>query len=67
MNSALLSFWALQALARNFSDRAREKDRMKEKAKEKEKKTQQKKKKVNNLEGSVEKIRVAAYANKQVL
>lgn len=69
MNPALplLSFRALQALARNFSDRAREKDRVKEKAKEKEKKTQQKKKKVMELEGSVKKNGAAAYANKQVL
>lgn len=66
MNPALLSFRAVQALARNFTERAREKERMKEKAKEKEKKTQQKKKKVNDLEGPGQKSRAAAYADKQV-
>lgn len=62
-------FCALQALARNFTERAREKERVKERAKEKEreKKAQQKKKKVNDLERAGQKSGAAAYANKQVL
>lgn len=56
----------LQAFARNFTERAREKERMKEKAKEKEKKAQQKKKKVNDSERVPQKSGAAAYANKQV-
>lgn len=67
MKTSPLSFCIfLQALARNFSERAREKERLKEKAKEKEKKTQQKKRKVNDLEGPAPKSRAAASADKQV-
>lgn len=61
----MLSSCTLQAFARNFTERAREKERMKEK--EKEKKVQQKKKKVNDLERSGQKSGAAAYVNKQVL
>lgn len=56
----------LQAFARNFTERAKEKERVKERAKEKEKKAQQKKKKVNDLERAGQKSGAAAYANKQV-
>ncbi|KAL7387201.1 hypothetical protein ABVT39_019831 [Epinephelus coioides] len=56
-----------KAIARNFTERAREKERVKERAKEKEKekKAQQKKKKVNDLERAGQKSGAAAYANKQ--
>ncbi|XP_076601384.1 olfactomedin-like protein 2B [Chaetodon auriga] len=56
-----------KTLARNITERAREKERMKERAKEKEKekKAQQKKKKANDLERVGQKSGAAAYANKQ--
>ncbi|XP_044076095.1 olfactomedin-like protein 2B [Siniperca chuatsi] len=56
-----------KAFVRNFTERAREKERVKDRAeeKEKEKKAQQKKKKVNDLERAGQKSGASAYAKKQ--
>ncbi|XP_054458598.1 olfactomedin-like protein 2B [Anoplopoma fimbria] len=56
-----------KAVARNFTERTREKERVKERAKEKEKerKAQQKKKKVSDLERVGQKSGAAAFVNKQ--
>lgn len=64
----MINLHALQAFARNLTERARAKEHVKEKAKEKEKekKGQQKKKKVNDLERAGQKSGAPAYDSKQV-
>lgn len=52
-------------MARNFTEKLKEKEQLKEKAKEREKKTQPKKKKVNDWERTGQKSG-AAGAKKQV-